>query len=202
MRILLAAALFQITATIAYSQLVQPPKFSLEWNKGSVHFKSGDSLTCEVRFNQNGMEPILQIRDHGQTLTLPIGDVNSFSFFDQKRQRVRRFSVYNNPTESDRTFYMENIFFGRHFAILNQKTMEVPHELMNFSRFFGKPVKTFKKFILNRDTGEMLPLSKENAMVALNARKAEIAAFIDSNDLRFKKVSDFISVFSFHDTLE
>lgn len=190
-----------LAPTILSAQQLTSEKFSLVWTKGQVVFKSGDTLHCDLRFNQTGDKAILQISESGHTLTLPICDVRNFSFYDERKNRERTFSAFQKAgTATDQEIYMEKIYFDNHFSILNHKTMEVPPEL-NFSRFVGKPVKTHKKYLLNESTGELLPLSRENLLALLEPKKTEILSYVKARNIRFKRIADFISVFEYHNSL-
>jgi hypothetical protein len=174
--------------------------FLLDWTKGIVIFKTGDTLHCDLRFNQTGTQPILQINTEGQILTVPTKDVTQFSFFDDVRNRNRSFASFQNPNMQHQEFYMEKIYRDSHFSILNHKTMEKPEEF-SFIPFAGKPVKTYKKYLLNESTGELLPLSRESLMQLLEPRKTEILSFVRTHGIRFNRVADFISVFEYHNSL-
>jgi hypothetical protein len=197
-RLLLPIAL--VFASSVLAQNITSEKFSLDWTSGQIIFKTGDTLYCSLRFNQTGDKPILQLTDNAQTVTVPIRDVTQFSFFDSKKDRNRIFSSFKNPDVAGHEFYMEKIYADRNFSILNHKTMEVPAEL-NFSRFVGKPIKTYKKYLLNESTGELLPLSRESLLELLEPKKLEILSYVKSRNIRFKRISDFINVFEYHNSL-
>ncbi len=174
-------------------------KFVLEWTNGVVIFKSGDTLRCDLRFNQTGSHPILQVGQDSEILTIPTKDVRQFSFFDVRRNRTRTFATFHdNHVQKD--FFMEKLYGDAHFSILNWKTMEVPNEL-NFSRFLGKPVKTHKKYLLNESTGELLPMSRENLLQLLEPKRNAILSFVKMEHIRFRRISDFIRVIEYHNSL-
>lgn len=199
MKRLLLPILFAFTASLC-AQPVTSEKFSLEWISGKVIFKTGDTLNCNLRFNQTGDKSILQVNEGGHMLTLPIVDVRQFSFFDAKKNRNRVFTAFEHPHFYGHEFYMEKIYVDGRFSILNHKTMEVPPEL-NFSRFVGKPVKTYKKYLLNESTGQLLPLSRESLFELLEPKKTEILSYVKSKNIRFRRISDFINVFEYHNSL-
>jgi hypothetical protein len=200
MKRLLLPIVFSLPIICGNAQHVTSEKFSLAWTKGLVVFKTSDTLHCDLRFNQTGDKAILQVAESGYTLTVPIRDVRSFSFFDARKNRHRTFMAFQTPGTVEKEFYMEKIYFDSHFSILNHKTMEVPPEL-NFSRFVGKPVKTHKKYLLNESTGEMLPLSRENLFSLLQPKRDEIVSYVKARHIRFKRISDFINVFEYHNSL-
>jgi hypothetical protein len=200
MKRLLLPIVFSLATACVTAQQVTSEKFSLTWTKGLVVFKTSDTLHCDLRFNQTGDKAILQVAESGHTITVPVRDVKSFSFYDAKKSRHRTFMAFRNPGTVDQEFYMEKIYFDNHFSILNHKTMEVPLEL-NFSRFVGKPVKTHKKYLLNESTGEMLPLSRENLFSLLEPKRDEIVSYVKARHIRFKRISDFINVFEYHNSL-
>lgn len=199
MKQILFFAFFALTMSLS-AQSITSEKFSLEWTIGKVVFKTGDTLQCKLRFNQTGDKSVLQVTEAGHTLVLPTRDVRQFSFFDAKRSRDRIFTTFQHPGFSGQEFYMEKIYVDSRFSILNHKTMEVPAEL-NFSRFVGKPVKIHKKYLLNESTGQLLPLSRESLFQLLEPKKTEILSYVKSNHIRFKRISDFIHVFEYHNSL-
>lgn len=196
-RLFLPAFLFFSASVFAQ---ITSEKFLLEWRKGAVVFKTGDTLLCDVRFNQAGAQPILQIRKEGYTLTVPTKDVNQFSFFDTGKNRQRIFASFRNPNPAGQEFYMEKIYGDTHFSILNHKTIEKPEEL-NFIRFVGRPFKTYRKYLRNESTGELLPLSRESLLQLLEPKKPEILSFVRTKGIRFKRIADFITVFEYHNSL-
>jgi hypothetical protein len=198
MKRLLLPAIF-IFSSVAFAQITSE-KFLLEWTKGVVIFKTGDTLACDLRFNQTGALPILQIRKDDHTLTVPTKDVKQFSFYDVLKTRKRSFASFENPNSPHQQFYMEKIYGDSHFSILNHKTMEKPEEL-NFIRFVGRPVRTYRKYLRNETTGEMLPLSRESLFQLLEPKKTEIQSYVRTNGIRFRRIADFISVFQYHNSL-
>lgn len=186
---------------LTVSLFAQPSteKFSLAWTKGKVIFKTGDTLHCNIRFNQTANKSILQVNHAAHTLTIPTADVFEFSFFDEKRNRTRIFTTFGSA-ENGGPYFMEKLYADSRFCILNHKTMEVPPEL-NFSRLVGKPVKTYKKYLFNATTGEILPLSRENLFALLEPKRAEIISYVKARNIRFRRIADFISVFEYHNSL-
>lgn len=175
-------------------------KFLLDWTGGVVIFNTGDTLRCDIRFNQAGAHPILQIRNLDHTLTIPSNDVKQFSFFDSAKNRTRTFTSFPGTEILNQACYMERIYGDSHFSILNRKTIETPNEL-DFVRFAVKPAKTYKRYLFNESTGELLPLSKENLFQLLNTKKSEIQSYVRLNGIRFRRISDFIKVFEYHNSL-
>lgn len=196
-RLFLPALLFFSASLFAQTT---SEKFLLEWTSGVVIFKTGDTLQCDIRFNQAGAQPILQIRKEDHTLTVPTRDVKQFSFIDKVRNRIRSFSSFQNPNAPSQEFYMEKIYSDSHFSILNHKTMESAEEL-KLIRFAAKPVKTYKKYLRNESTGELLPLSRESLLQLLEPKKPEILSFVRTKGIRFKRIADFIMVFEYHNSL-
>jgi hypothetical protein len=187
-------------ASAAFAQSTPSENFSLAWAPGQIHFKSGDTLNCNLRFNQNAGHHILQVEEDGQVVTLPIKDVRSFSYVDATRNRHRLFSSFQNPDSNIQEYYMEHIYASREFTILNRKTMEVPAEL-NFSRFIGKPVKTHKKYICHAPSGKILPLTRESLFALLEPNRDKVLAFVKDHGIRFRRIADFIQVFEYYNSL-
>lgn len=185
-------------ASVAWSQTSE--SFSLAWSRGQIQFKTGDTLNCQLRFNQSAGHHVLQVSEDGQVVTVPIQDVRSFTYFDNKKQRDRHFSAFRSGDFAHHEFYMEHIYATREFSILNHKTMEVPGEL-NFSRFIGKPVKTHKKYICHEPTGKVLPLSRESLLVLLEGNRDKVLSYVKVRNIRFRRIADFIEVFEYYNSL-
>lgn len=196
-RLLLPLLLF-FTASLSAQTLNE--KFLLHWTSGTVIFKTGDTLVCDLRFNQTGTQPILQINNEGQTITVPTRDVKAFSFYDEAKRRTRSFSTFSNPNIPSQEFYMEKIYRDGHFSILNHKTMEKPDEF-KLMPFAAKPVKTYKKYLMDEITGELLPLSRESLFQLLEPKRSEIMSYVKTRGIRFRRIADFISVFEYHNSL-
>jgi hypothetical protein len=198
MKRILLPALF-LFSTCALAQTFNE-KFLLDWTEGLVIFKTGDTLLCDLRFNQAGAHPILQITKDGHTLTVPTKDVKQFSFFDTFKNRDRVFITIQDPNRYVQEFYMEKIYRDGHFSILNHKTIEKADEL-TIIKFVGKPIKTYRKYLLDETTGQLLPLSRESLLQLLEPKKPEILSYVRTKGIRFRRVADFISVFQYHNSL-
>lgn len=192
--------LFFLLTFAAVAQSPTSEKFSLAWSQGKVYFKSGDSLNCSLRFNQNAGHHILQVNEDGEVVTLPIKDVQSFTYFDSGKNRQRLFSAFANADFNANEYYMEHIYAGRDFSILNHKTIEVAPDL-NISRLIGKSIKTHKKYIRHAPTGKVLPLTKESLFQLLEPNRDKVIGFVKDRGIRFKRIADFIEVFEFYNSL-
>jgi hypothetical protein len=177
--------------------------YSASWQAGSVIFQTGDSLHCNLRYNHAVPYGVLQIMEGDNVLTLSSEDVKSFYFYDAVKGRNRKF--YSIPPFADQpaahNFFMECLYYDEQFSILNHKTIGVPYDYMNYSRFVSKPAPISKKYILNTETGELFPMSRENALRMMEKRKAQVLSYIQSHRIRFKSVSDYIHVFEYHSSL-
>ena len=178
-------------------------KFVIRWNDGSVVFKTGDTLMCKLRYNHAASCGILQVLENEIPVTVSPLDVASFSFYDERKQRLRRFSslAIGQLEEKGQFFFVENIYSDHRFSIVNHRTMDVPNGYMNYTRLISKPVPMSKKFILDATTGQLLPLSKENAIRLLENRRNEVMSYIQNNHLKFKKTADYIHLFEYHSSL-
>lgn len=178
--------------------------YSLTWNQGKVIFYTGDTVSCKLRYNHTLSVGALQVMKDDNIITLPSRDVLSFSFYDEHKSRMRNFSsmsVSEEESYPNQKVFLESLYNDQQFIILNHRTMDVPYDYMNYTRLISKPVRISKKYILNTQTGELLPLSKENTLKLLQTRREEITAFIQEHHLRFRKVADFIDVFEYNSSL-
>jgi hypothetical protein len=176
--------------------------YSLAWNNGRVIFNTGDTIACKVRFNETIAKGVLQIMENESIVTVTADDVGSFSFYDAQGDKLRKFSTMSLlKDDSQQKVFLERLYDDQQFSILKHKTLDVPYEYMNYTRLISKPVLMSKRYILNVSTGELLPLSKENALRLLAHRKTEITSFIQEHHIRFKRVADYINVFQYHNSL-
>jgi hypothetical protein len=179
-----------------------PMNSSPEWNSGMVVLQTNDTITCKLRFNQMVPEGLLQVLDGENILTLSVKDVKSFLFFDAKRGRFRRFFTFFLPLNNSisREMFMEYVYGNDRVSILNHKTMGFAHAYMEFSPFKQATILN-RQYLLDAETGKLLPMSKENAL-SLIADNPEVNTFIQKNGIRFRKVSDYIRIFEFNKSLE
>lgn len=202
-RLLLFVALFYcVSAAVAQQMSNHVESYSLTWHDGQVIFNTGDTVACNVRFNETIAKGVLQIMEDDNIVTVVADDVESFSFYDTQNDKLRKFTsmplVIDN---SQQKAFLERLYDDPQFSILKHKTLDVPYEYMNYTRLISKPVRMSRRYILNISTGELLPLSKENTLRLLASRKTEITSFIQEHHIRFKKVTDYINVFQYHSSL-
>lgn len=178
-------------------------EYSPTWHDGEIIFNTGDTLQCKLRYNQWLSVGTLQVLENNNVITLPSKDVKDFSFFDGERSRWRRFSSMemNEEDAVSGKVFVEHLYHDKQFSILNFRTVDVPYDYMNYTRLISKPVRISKKYILDSRTGELLPLSKENTLKLLQSKKQEIVSFIQQQHLRFKRITDYINVLEFHNSL-
>lgn len=178
-----------------------PILYAPGWTSGLVVLETNDTVPCKLRFNQMVPEGLLQVLDGENVLTLSVKDVKSFSFLDEKKNRYRRFFTLSVPLNGyvNREIFLEYIYGNEKVSILNHKTMGLPHAYMEFSPI-KQPAPINRQYLLNSVTGELLPMSKENALAFFD-NKRQIARYIDDHGIRFKRVSDFVKIFEYHRSL-
>ena len=175
--------------------------FFPDWTPGLVVLETNDTVACTLRYNQMVPEGLLQVLDGDNVLTLSVKDVKCFFFFDPKRNRYRRFFTLSVPLNSyiRREMFLEYVYGNERVSILNHKTMGLAHAYMEFTPF-KQPAPLSKQYLLDCRTGEVFPISEENA-ISLLQKKREVASFIESQDIRFRKVSDYVKVFEYDRSL-
>ena len=176
-------------------------RFAPDWINGHVVLETNDTVSCKLRFNQMVTEGLLQVLDGEQILTLSVKDVKSFYYFDRKKNRYRTFFTLSVPLNNSvsREMFLEYVYGNEQISILNHKTMGFAHSYMDFA-----PVKqaTFinKQYLLDLSTGQLLPMSKANAL-SLLGQNQKIASFIEKQGIRFRKVSDYVRIFEYRQSL-
>ncbi len=204
MKQLFVSLSFYFIITITSGQTASTPigSFSVAWHPGTVVFEIGDTLNCEVRFNAAIPVGVLQIRSDGLVLTIAPEDVKSFTWFDPRKQRMRKYYSVTVTTEEFSTHraYMECLYNGAEFSILNHRTLGLAYEYQHYTRFVSKPSHVNRQYLLDFSSGELLPLSRENALRIVE-NKAEVMSFIEEQGIRFRSVQDYIHVFEYYASL-
>jgi hypothetical protein len=178
-----------------------PVHFFPDWTPGVVVLETNDTVSCSIRYNQMVPEGLLQVLDGNNILTLSVKDVKCFFYLDPGKNRYRNFFTLAVPFEGkpSREMFLEYIYGNEHVSILNHKTMGLAHSYMEFTPF-KQPIPLNKLYLLNTSTGEVLPISEKNALSFLE-KKPEVAAYIENNDIRFRKLSDYVKVFEYERSL-
>lgn len=171
-------------------------RFYPDWTPGVVVLETNDTVACTLRFNQLVPEGLLQVLDGQNILTLSVRDVKCFFFFDAKKERHRKFFTLSVPLDGypNREMFLEFIYGNDKVSILSHKTMGLAHGYMEYTPF-KQPIPLNKQYLLDSRTGRLLPISEENALSLID--NEAVATFIESNDIRFRKLSDYVKVFEF-----
>ncbi len=178
-----------------------PIPFYPDWTRGTVVLETNDTVTCDLRFNQMVPEGLLQVLDRDHVLTLSVKDVKCFYFFDERRDRYRKFFTLNIPLNNrvNREMFVEYVYGNDRVTILNHKTMGLPYDYMEFTPF-KQPIPLNRQYLLDVRSGTLLPVSRENALTLVR-KKEQVEKFIKQNDIRFRKLSDFVKVFEYDHAL-
>ncbi|MGC1243468.1 MAG: hypothetical protein WA874_17880 [Chryseosolibacter sp.] len=178
-----------------------PIKYYPDWTAGLVVLETNDTVTCTLRYNQLVPEGLLQVLDGENVLTLSVKDVKCFFFFDQQKSRHRKFFTLSVPFDGypHREMFLEYIYGNEKVSILSHKTMGLAHAYMEYTPF-KQSVPLNKQYLLDERTGTLLPISAENALSLLE-KKEKVAGFIEANDIRFRKLSDYVKIFEYHRSL-
>lgn len=179
-----------------------PLRFYPDWTQGTVVLETNDTVACTLRYSQMVPEGLLQVEDGDNILTLSVKDVRSFSFFDARRNRYRKFFTLAVPLDGQkkREMFLEYVYGNDRVSILNHKTMGLAHGYLEFTPF-RQPVPVSKQYLLNCKTGEVTPISEENALALLQQRE-KVATYIQSNGIRFRRLSDYVKIFQYDRSLE
>lgn len=202
-RLLVVVSFIFFSTLLSQAQFKPRLDYSLAWHKGTVIFQTGDTLDCTLRYNHTLYIGTLQIVEAGNVITVPSSDVKKFSFYDDAKGRWRTFTSMTLEGEEplNQKFFLEQLYYDEQFAILNHRTLDVPYDYMNYTRFISKPVRMTKRYLLDFKSGKILPLSKENTLKLLESQREEIIAFINQRHIRFKRLHDYIDVFEYHASL-
>lgn len=179
-----------------------PLRFYPDWTSGIVVLETNDTVACTLRYSQMVPEGLLQVEDGDNILTLSVKDVRSFFFFDARRNRYRKFFTLTVPLDGHkkREMFLEYVYGNDRVSILNHKTMGLAHSYLEFTPF-RQPVPINKQYLLNCRTGELMPVSEENALSLLEERQ-KVSRYIESNGIRFRRLSDYVKIFEYDRSLE
>ncbi len=199
----MAALFFSFVLSSSFLNLpsTSNPKHLLQyfpdWTQGVVVLETGDTVACTLRYNQMVSEGLLQVIDGQNILTLSVKDVKGFFFYDATRKRHRQFYTLMVPLNTNvrREMFLEYIYSNERVSILNHKTMDLAHSYMEVNPF-KQLVPVNKQYLLNFETGDLTPLSQKSALSLLQSKPRSLR-YIRENDIRFKKLSDYIRVFEY-----
>jgi hypothetical protein len=172
------------------------------FNSGRVVLHNGDTLVCKLRFTRKVSEGLLQILSDDKVQILTVHQVYSFSFFDEKRNKERHFStVYLKPELSSRSHevFAEVLHENDAVAVINHRTMGYAKKWE--INPFRKKTANDNYYLLEKETHLVLPLSKENILAVMNEDRSDIQAFLENSTLKFRQVSDYITVLDYQQSL-
>lgn len=173
-----------------------------DWTQGIVVLETNDTVTCTLRYNQLVPEGLLQVLEGETILTLSVRDVKCFFFFDAAKDKYRKFFTLSVPIDGNisREMFLEYVYGNDKVSILNHKTMGLAHDYMEFTPF-KQPVPVSRLYLLDSRSGKLLPISEENALSLLD-KKETVSAFIHDNGIRFRKLSDYVKVFEYEQSVQ
>jgi hypothetical protein len=173
-----------------------------QWYQGTVVFHSGDTLKCKLRFTRMVSEGLLQVLDEDHVEVLTVKDVKTFSYFDSKQSKVRTFfTLPLMPELSTRAHevFIEHLYSTHNFSILNYKCLGYPEKLAAMP--FRKKKVLNKQYLFDNNTGEILPMSKQNILLLMQDKKTNVVTYLNSNHIKLKSVSEFIQLLDYHQSL-
>ncbi len=198
--------LFSVLLSIAACSFGQTPStigFVAEWSSGEVVFATGDTIRCDMRYNHALPAGLLQLRENDLLITVPPEDVSSFSFYDQRRARVRRFICLDLKNENEQPVrsFLEMLYSDGKISILRHRTIGLPRDHMSYTWFFSKPARVNRHYLFDHSRKHLVPMSRDNAFQMLGGIDREMNRFIDARNLRFKSVGDYVTLFKYHESL-
>ena len=193
---LLSATLLSLPA----DKTVRPPlSFYPDWTSGFVVLETGDTLSAPLRFNPVVREGLLQVETDNRVLTLSVKDVKAFFFYDDEKGRDRHFLTLNLslPGAEPNEMFIEYVYENERAVILNHRTWDKRGGLLKGLR---QPHARNAFYLLERSTGQLLPLSYEHLSEVV-ANRQRVDEFIDINGLRFRRVSEYVRVLEYDQSL-
>lgn len=178
-----------------------PLQFFPDWTPGIVVLETDDTVACQLRYNQLVPEGLLQVLDGENILTLSVRDVKCFYFYDETHDRHRKFFTLSIPLNGrvHREMFLEYLYGNDKVSILNHKTMGLAHNYMELNPF-KQSIPVNRLYLLDCRDGKVLPISEENALSLLD-NKESVMSFIETNGIRFRRVSDYVRIFEYEKSL-
>jgi hypothetical protein len=172
------------------------------WNKGKVVLISGDTVECQLQFTRKVKEGLLQILNGNTEQILTVKQVRSFEYWDEAKKKTRYFSMLSLQPElsgKKHEVFMEIMYSDQHFSIVNHRTMGYSDKTWQFSPF-RKKVVVENSYLLENESGEVLPLCKENLLKMAGSKQVELDQFLQSFRA-LKSIRDYMEVLEYHQAL-
>jgi hypothetical protein len=176
---------------------------SPKWHEGFAVLNNGDTIRGLLQFTRKVSEGLLQVQKQNTVEVLTVKDVRYFSFFDEHTKSERKFYTLSFQPESGKRpheIFIEYIYGNEKVWIMNHKMLGFSKKIFQFNPF-GKRTVVNQRYLLNHESGELLPMSKENILSLMPVERREVLSYIQSNGLRLKTVEDFINLLDFQRTL-
>jgi hypothetical protein len=175
------------------------------WKNGTVVLDTGDTIACELSYNQTVSEGLLQVKDGDNVLTLTVNDVFAFSYFDHDKEHMRTFlalAVKNaEGSNYKRKYFLEYHYGNDKIAIVSHKTIFILHINTNYYNDLKKPVPIAYRYLLNVETDEIFPFDEDNAIFLMKDKEKIIKNYMNENKLKLRKEEDYIKVFQYYASL-
>jgi hypothetical protein len=188
----------------AFTQsLPNPFKKKAPWHNGTVVLHTGDTITGPVKFTRKVSEGLLQMKKGRQVKVLTVKDVLSFSYYDKKKKKTRKYltlSLLPELATREHEIFIEYIYGNNKLSLLNYKALGFSDQALQINPFRTKTVVN-KRYLLDNKTGKILPLTKENVLELMDEEKKEVMTYIHSSGMRLKTVEDYISLLDYHQSL-
>jgi len=174
----------------------------VNWTKGRLLFDSGDSINCDIRFDQ--LNQNMDVRYQGVELEIPFPDIASFNFYDSAKHRTRFFEKV--VVESGKVVLVEYIFKANKASLLEERFirkfhMAYPDPVTFEKRKFRITMPVEKKFLYNAATKKVLLMSRSNLLIITNDKAREMKNFLHEQRLRMETDEDFILALTHYDRL-
>jgi hypothetical protein len=172
------------------------------FHKGHVVLYTGDTLQCSLRFTRKVQEGLLEIVTDKTAQMLTVKQVSEFSYFDEKRQTERIF--YNVSLKPELSSRSHEVFVELKHS--NDELAIITHRTIGYSKKwqinpFRKKEVTENYYLLEKHSRMVLPLSKESMLAMMKDDKKTIEAFLETSSIKFRQVSDFITVLDYQQSL-
>jgi len=173
------------------------------WHKGTVVMQNGDTIRGYVKFTRKVSEGLLQMKKGKRVEVLTVKEVAAFSYYDKEKKRTRTYltlSLLPDLATREHEIFIEYVYGNNKLSLLNYKTLGFAENALQLNPFRSKTVVN-KRYLLNKKTGKILPLTKENILGLMDEERTEVMTYLQSNGIRLKTLDEYISLLDYHQTL-
>jgi hypothetical protein len=186
------------------------------WTSSDLVMTNGETVSGEIQFNLIDKPTFIQLRIDGNLFEVPASAIKEFSFFDSTAARTRTFGgIYHRRQRG--IVLMEYRGQNSNYAVVwHRFSKTVWHDELGgqpsihltgrpdpLQRATSKPSTSLRdeKYLYDRRSGELIPLSFESLMKICASRQREVKTYIRERELKIETVKSYMDVLNYFATL-